>query len=176
MCCPFSLCRNSGENGYIETQTLGETNNQFGVRLDHYLSVADTLNFRYMYSSGPITNPLSPVGANVPGFPVGDYDRAQNFVAQDTHVFSPRTIGVARFSFLRNTFLLDEHLRDRVEGISVPRRVVQHSESHESPLAGQRHQFAKLQANSAGCGAARDSGGVEVSVLDRRKRPACNWA
>jgi hypothetical protein len=101
---------NSGENGYIGTQTLAENNDQFGVRVDHYLSQADALNFRYMYSAGPTTDPLSPVGANVPGFPVGEYDRAQNFVSQDTHIISPNTIGVARFSFLRNTFLLDEHL------------------------------------------------------------------
>ena len=101
---------NVGTNGFITTQTLSENNNQFGVRVDHYLSRADTLNFRYMYSSGPTTDPLSPVGANVPGFPVGEYDRAQNFVAQETHIFSPTTIGVARFSFLRNTFLLDQHL------------------------------------------------------------------
>jgi hypothetical protein len=101
---------NSGENTYIGTQTLVENNDQFGVRVDHYLSPADTLNFRYMYSAGPTTDPLSPVGANVPGFPVGEYDRAQNFVTQDTHIFSPNKIGVARFSFLRNTFLLDEHL------------------------------------------------------------------
>jgi outer membrane receptor protein involved in Fe transport len=101
---------NVGENGFIATQTLVENNDQFGLRLDHYLSHADTLNFRYMFSTGPTTDPLSPVGANVPGFPVGEYDRAQNFVAQETHIFSPNTIGVARFSFLRNTFLLDEHL------------------------------------------------------------------
>ena len=50
------------------------------------------------------------MGANVPGFPVGEYDRAQNFVAQETHIFSPTTIGVARFSYLRNKFLLDQHL------------------------------------------------------------------
>lgn len=97
-------------NSFIGTETLIQNNNQFGIRLDHYLSTTDTLNFRYMYSSGPTTDPLSPVGANVPGFPVGEYDRAQNFVTQDTHVFSPRTIGVVRFSFLRNTFLLDQHL------------------------------------------------------------------
>jgi hypothetical protein len=41
---------------------------------------------------------------------VGEYDRGQNFVAQETHVFSPTTIGVARFSYLRNKFLLDQHL------------------------------------------------------------------
>ena len=107
---PFFPLPNNGTNGFIATQTLIENNDQFGVRLDHYLSHADTLNFRYMFSTGPTTDPLSPVGANVPGFPVGEYDRAQNFVGQETHIFSPTTIGVARFSYLRNTFLLDEHL------------------------------------------------------------------
>jgi hypothetical protein len=107
---PFFPLPNNGPNGFIGTQTLIENNDQFGVRIDHYLSHADTLNFRYMYSSGPTTDPLSPVGANVPGFPVGEDDRAQNFVAQETHVFSPTTIGVARFSYLRNKFLLDQHL------------------------------------------------------------------
>jgi outer membrane receptor protein involved in Fe transport len=107
---PFFPLPNSGENSFITTQTLSENNDQFGVRLDHYLSHVDTLNFRYMYSAGPTTDPLSPVGANVPGFPVGEYDRGQNFVAQETHVFSPTTIAVARFSYLRNKFLLDQHL------------------------------------------------------------------
>jgi outer membrane receptor protein involved in Fe transport len=107
---PFFPLPNNGPNGFITTQTLSQNNDQFGFRLDHYLSHADTLNFRYMYSSGPTTDPLSPVGANVPGFPVGEYDRGQNFVAQETHVFSPTTIAVARFSYLRNKFLLDQHL------------------------------------------------------------------
>src|SRR5579862_9852373 len=107
---PFFPLPNRGENGFIGTETKSENNNQFGVRLDHFLTHADTLNFRYMYSSGPTTDPLSPAGANVPGFPVGEYDRAQNFVGQETHIFSPTIIGVARFSFLRNTFLLDQHL------------------------------------------------------------------
>src|ERR1700733_979457 len=83
---PFFPLPNVGENGFIATQTLSENNDQFGLRLDHYLSSTDTLNFRYMYSSGPTTDPLSPVGANVPGFPVGEYDRAQNFVTQETHI------------------------------------------------------------------------------------------
>jgi outer membrane receptor protein involved in Fe transport len=107
---PFFPLPNDGENGFIATQTLSANNDQFGLRLDHYLSRVDTLNFRYMFSAGPTTDPLSPVGANVPGFPVGEDDRAQNFVAQETHIFSPTTIGVARFSYLRNKFLLDEHL------------------------------------------------------------------
>ena len=128
---PFFPAPNAGPNGFIGTETLSENNDQFGLRLDHYLSRADTLNFRYMYSSGPTTDPLSPVGANVPGFPVGEYDRAQNFVAQDTHIFSPTTIGVARFSFLRNTFLLDEHL------------------NHESP-SDLGFQYAPTLASAAG--------------------------
>ena len=128
---PFFPLPNVGENGFIATQTLSENNNQFGVRVDHYLSHADTLNFRYMYSSGPTTDPLSPAGANVPGFPVGEYARAQNFVAQETHIFSPTTIGVARFSFLRNVFLLDEHL------------------NHESP-SGLGFQYAPTLPAAAG--------------------------
>jgi outer membrane receptor protein involved in Fe transport len=107
---PFFPLPNVGENGFIATETLSENNDQFGLRMDHYFSSADTLNFRYMFSAGPTTDPLSPVGANVPGFPVGEDDRAQNFGAQETHVFSSHTIGVARFSYLRNKFLLDEHL------------------------------------------------------------------
>jgi len=101
---------NNGSNGFITTQTLSENNDQFGLRLDQYLTSADNLNFRYMFSTGPTTNPVSPSGASVPGFPVGEYDRAQNFVSQETHVFSTNTIGVVRFSFLRNTFLLSQHL------------------------------------------------------------------
>ncbi len=58
-----------------------------------------------MFSGGPSTDPLSPAGANVPGFPIGADTRAQNFVAQDTHVFSPTLIAVARISYLRNKLL-----------------------------------------------------------------------
>jgi outer membrane receptor protein involved in Fe transport len=101
---------NSGPNAFVTTQSLAQNNDQFGLRFDHYLSSSGTLNFRYMYSGGPMTDPLSTAGANVPGFPVGQDDRAQNFVAQETHVFSPAVIGIARFSYLRNKFLFDEHV------------------------------------------------------------------
>jgi hypothetical protein len=128
---PFFPLPAPGTNDFVATQTLSDNNDQFGLRLDHYLSHADTLNFRYMYSSGPTTDPLSPVGANVPGFPVGEYDRAQNFVTQETHIFSPSVIGVARFSYLRNTFLLDQHL------------------NHESPSA-LGFQYAPTLPSAAG--------------------------
>jgi hypothetical protein len=86
-----------------------------------YRDAANELRFRYMYSSGPTTDPLSSVGANVPGFPVGVYDRAQNFVAQETHTFSSSMIGVARFSYLRNQFLLDEHINHELPSALVRR-------------------------------------------------------
>ena len=107
---PFFPLPNSGPNTFITTQSLSVNDDQFGLRLDQYLSTTDTLNFRYMYSGGPTTDPLSPAGANVPGFPVGEDNRSQNFVAQLTHVFSPAIIGVARVSYLRNKFLFGEHI------------------------------------------------------------------
>ena len=101
---------NFGKNVYRSTQTLRDDTNEFGIRVDHYLTPADNLNFRYMFSNGTVFDPLSTAGASVPGFPVGEDHRAQNFVAQETHTFSPTMIGVARISYLRNKFLVDEHL------------------------------------------------------------------
>ena len=59
------------------------------MRLDHYLTPSDALNFRYMFSDGSQFNPIPTSGASVPGFPVGQDQRAQNFVVQETHTFSP---------------------------------------------------------------------------------------
>jgi len=101
---------NSGAFTYVGTQTFVGNTDQFGVRLDHYLTVRDSLNFRYSFGQSSQTDPLSSEGANVPGFPVGENQRPQNFVAQETHTFSPALVGQLRFSFLRNKLLLDEHL------------------------------------------------------------------
>ena len=96
---------NDGTNFLNSTETLHQNNDQFGIRIDHYLSSSDTLNFRYLYDNGSEIDPLSPAGASVPGYPVGVDQRAQNFVVTETHTFSPTIVGVARFSFLRNKFL-----------------------------------------------------------------------
>jgi len=97
---------------YNATQILRDNEEQFGVRIDHYLSSRDTLNFRYMFLDGLRFDPLSTSGAGVPGFPVGENHRTQNFVAQLTHTFSPSVVGITRFAFLRNKFLFDEHLNN----------------------------------------------------------------
>ncbi len=106
---PFFPLPNDGANLFSATQTLSNNTDQFGIKVDHYLSPRDTLNFRYMFDQLSQVDPLSPGGATVPGFPVGENQRAQNFVAQDTHTFSPTVVGVARLSFLRNKFLFGEH-------------------------------------------------------------------
>jgi hypothetical protein len=99
---------NNGLNTFTSTQTKQDDSNQGGLRVDHYLSSSDSLNFRYMISDGTRFDPLSPAGASVPGFPIGENHRAQDVVAQETHTFSPSVIGVLRFSFLRNKFLFGE--------------------------------------------------------------------
>jgi outer membrane receptor protein involved in Fe transport len=106
---PFFPLPNAGTNLFSTTQTLSNNTDQFGVKVDQYLGQRDTLNFRYMFNQLSQVDPLSPGGASVPGFPVGEDQRAQNFVAEETHTFSPSVIAVARFSFLRNKFLFGEH-------------------------------------------------------------------
>ena len=93
---------------FTSTQIVRQDSNQFGLRLDHYATPNDTLNFRYMFNDGTQFNPIPTSGASVPGFPVGQTQRAQNFVAQETHIFSPAVVGVFRFSYLRNKFLYGE--------------------------------------------------------------------
>jgi Carboxypeptidase regulatory-like domain len=107
---PFYPHANSGPFTFVGTQLLTGNMDQFGARLDHYLTEHDMLNFRYSFGQRSQVDPLSTSGANVPGFPVGEDQRDQNFVAQETHTFSPSLLGILRISYLRNKFLLDEHL------------------------------------------------------------------
>ncbi len=107
---------NSGTNVFTSTQVVRQDSNQYGVRLDHYLTGSDILNFRYAISDGSQFNPIPTSGASVPGFPVGQEQRAQNFVAQETHTFSPAMVGVFRFSFLRNKFLYGERTNHTTPG------------------------------------------------------------
>ncbi len=100
---------NAGTNLFATTQTIKNDSDEFGIKVDQYIGSHDTLSFRYMFNELTQFDPLSPGGASVPGFPVGEDQRAQNFVADDSHTFSPNLILVARLSFLRNKFLFGEH-------------------------------------------------------------------
>jgi hypothetical protein len=101
---------NDGPFTYVGTQSQTSNTDQFGVRVDHYLTNRDTLNFRYSFGQSNEIDPLPPGGANVPGFPVTINQRDQNFVAQETHTFSPTVVGILRASYLRNKFLLGNNI------------------------------------------------------------------
>jgi hypothetical protein len=101
---------NSGPFTWVGTQNYTLNADQFGVRVDHYLTNRDTLNFRYSFGQSNEFDPLPTGGANVPGFPVTTSNREQNFVAQETHTFSPTLVGVLRASYLRNKFLLGNNV------------------------------------------------------------------
>ena len=105
---PFFPLPNAGTNLFSTTQTLTNNTNEFGLKIDDYLTSRDTLTVRYMFNQLSQVDPLSPGGASVPGFPVGEDQRAQNLVAQETHTFSPSLIAIGRFSFLRNKLLFGE--------------------------------------------------------------------
>lgn len=109
---PNAFDQNGVLDLYNATQILRDNEDQFGARIDHYLTARDALMFRYMFLNGNRFDPLSTSGAGVPGFPVGEDHRIQDFVAQLTHTFSPEVVSIARFSFLRNKFLFDEHLNN----------------------------------------------------------------
>lgn len=101
---------NNGLFTFTSTEIKQDDSNEGGLRVDHYLTAKDNLNFRYMINDGTRFDPLSPAGASVPGFPIGENHRSQDFVAQETHTFSTSMVGVLRFSFLRNKFLFGERI------------------------------------------------------------------
>lgn len=99
---------NVGTNLYSASGVINNDYNQFGIKIDDYLTAKDSLNVRYSYFQMSTLDPLSPQGASVPGFPVGQDQLAQNVVAQETHTFSPNVVSVLRFSFLRNKYLYSQ--------------------------------------------------------------------
>jgi len=102
---PLPNSPNYGPNSYGTTQVMQNDSDQFGVRIDHYLSPRDTISFHYLFNNGSQLDPLPISGSNVPGFPVGEDYRAQNAAIEETHSFTPSVLNVARFSYLRNKLL-----------------------------------------------------------------------
>lgn len=96
---------NTGTNLFTTTQTLTSYRDQFGARIDHYLSSLDRLFVRYNLSNGSELDPIAVSGATVPGFPVRENDRTQNAVVEETRSFSSALVNIARVSFLRRKFL-----------------------------------------------------------------------
>ena len=80
-----------GPTGIPHLGVINNDYNQFGIKVDDYLTQKDNLNFRYSFYQSSDLNPLSPQGASVPGFPVGqEVSGRRSFVAQETNTFSRR--------------------------------------------------------------------------------------
>jgi hypothetical protein len=56
---PFYPHANDGATEFKSTQILTSNLDQFGVRVDHYLTERDALNFRYSFGKREQTDPLS---------------------------------------------------------------------------------------------------------------------
>ena len=113
----------AGTNLYSTTQTIRDTRDQFGVRLDHYFSPEESMFLRYNFTQGTEFDPIAVSGATVPGFPVQENDRSQNIVVEQTSSISSSLVNIARVSFLRHKFLDVEglnHTASSTAGFNFP--------------------------------------------------------
>jgi hypothetical protein len=100
---------NTAENPHLAqtTQKGRYTSDQGGVKADWLLGRADVLSARYVYSTLFSYDPFSDLGADVPGFPVGDSTDTHLGGLTETHTFSSRTALTANVSYFRNHVILD---------------------------------------------------------------------
>jgi hypothetical protein len=101
---------NTLENPHLaQTTSEGQyTSDQGGTKVDWLLNKADTLSARYTYSTLFSYDPYSDLGADVPGFPVGDYTNTHLGGLTETHIFSPTTALTANASFFQNHIVIDK--------------------------------------------------------------------
>ncbi len=101
---------NQGSALFSTTQTLVNNTGQYGARLDQDLTSQDHVFVRGMMNEGREVDPLSPIGANVPGFPVGQNDHALDISLEETHIYSANVIGVARLEYVRNHYIFADNI------------------------------------------------------------------
>jgi len=94
--------RNVPNQNYVSSPDTRERDDQFDVRVDHTLTPASQLTFRYSFGDEslfePFTGPSFPL---VPGY--GDHvpSRDQNAMIAETHVFTPALLNEIRAGFDR---------------------------------------------------------------------------
>jgi hypothetical protein len=84
------------------------TTDMGGAKADWLLRGTDVLSARYTYSTLFQYNPYSELGADVPGFPEGNYTNTHLGGLTETHTFSPRTVATANISFFQNHIVIDK--------------------------------------------------------------------
>lgn len=87
---------------FVSSPTQRDRNDHFDVRVDHTLSDATSLVFRYSFGDRELFEPFTGVGFSVvPGFGDDVTRRSQNAMLGATHVFSPAFVNDLRFAFSR---------------------------------------------------------------------------
>lgn len=87
---------------FVSSPSLRDRNDHFDVRLDHTLSSASELIFRYSFGDRNLFDPFTgPIFALVPGYGADVSRRSQNLTLSENHIFSPTLINEARFAFNR---------------------------------------------------------------------------
>jgi Carboxypeptidase regulatory-like domain/TonB dependent receptor len=101
---------NTPENPHLAQTTNNSrySSDQGGSKADWLLGNSDVLSARYTYSTLFSYDPYSDLGADTPGFPVGDYTNTHLGGLTETHTFSPRTVLTANASFFQNHVVLDK--------------------------------------------------------------------
>jgi hypothetical protein len=90
-----------GQN-FVSSPILRDQDDHFDVRLDHALTAASELSFRYSFADRDLFQPFSGAGFSaVPGFGTNIPRRAQNLVLSETHTFTPSFLNEARAGFSR---------------------------------------------------------------------------
>lgn len=94
--------RNVPNQNYVSSPDTRQRADQFDVRLDHTLSAASQLSFRYSFGDDslfePFTGPSFPL---VPGYGDNVPSRDQNVMLAETHVFTPSLLNEIRLGFDR---------------------------------------------------------------------------
>jgi len=94
--------RNVPRQNYVSSPILNDRNDQFDARLDYQLTERDDLAIRYSFANRSYFEPFGAGNATaIPGFGNDVPRRAQNFMAAETHAFSPTLLNEFRFAFTR---------------------------------------------------------------------------
>jgi hypothetical protein len=87
---------------FVSSPTQRDDNDHFDARVDHLLSNASTLVFRYSFGDRRFFEPFAgPTLSLIPGYGNEVPRRSQNAMVGFTHVFSPKLVNDARFAFSR---------------------------------------------------------------------------
>ena len=88
---PLPNTPNYGPNAYGTTQELQNTSDQFGLRIDHYLSTRDTFSFHYLFNNGSQVDPLPISGSKRARIPGGrGLPGPERRSGRDPHFFAKR--------------------------------------------------------------------------------------